>query len=120
MPNGDLLVDFKRAEVADTVSTSVPFLSPTVVSLTIRSGLPHLGSSLHRRGWQRLLVLVYWQETLDTFRILDTLVRVVSSVRNTGAIILYGMKQLRCLWNTTRTDLGYVRSSTVLDCCHDR
>ena len=62
MPNGELHVHFKKAEVADTVSP--PLLIPVHRTERPHSGLPSASKSPHQRCWQCLPILVYWQQVV--------------------------------------------------------
>jgi len=62
MLNGDLHVDFRKAEVADTVCSGITPSIP-VEALTIGLvGLPGSCKSLYYGSRERVLVLVQWQE----------------------------------------------------------
>lgn len=66
-PNGHLYVDFRKAEVAETVCRART--SPTCMALTsVRLlGMSFAGASLYQGCRQRLLILLHGQEALSRF-----------------------------------------------------
>lgn len=63
IPNGDLHVDFRKSEVAETVCLICFGPSETLKAF---SGLPTTCKGLYRRCWERGSVVVYGKETMTT------------------------------------------------------
>ena len=66
-PNGHLYVDFRKAEVAETVCrarTSPAYMTLTFVRLL---GMSFASASLYQGCRQRLLILLHGQEALSRF-----------------------------------------------------
>lgn len=73
MTNGDLQIDFRDAEVADTVCTIYWCHIYTVIHFLITfTGLPRTRKSIYCRRWQRAIILDSWQAVNWCYKPLNT------------------------------------------------
>lgn len=63
MPNGDLHVHFRLAEVADTVC---PNYVPSVQLIAFGTGLSVACQSLYSRSWECAVVVEHWRQAVTS------------------------------------------------------